>query len=693
MRRLSITLSQSVRRHGALRTTIMTNIMRRSFSNALWHRITPSIHTVLKRELSSGTPDDLNNPNSYTEQSMCEKAKSGSTDLIINSLERHFRSSPKVSGAKPVMGQGLLAVITDASTMRKDMGDSFISVEHLLLATARASGPAADAFKEHGITYSQLENAVREIRGSHTVTSRNAEASYEALSKYARDLTAAAADGKLDPVIGRDSEIRRTIQILSRRTKNNPILLGEPGVGKTAGSTLMSLDMGALIAGAKFRGEFEERLKAVLNEVQSAEGQIVLFIDEIHNVVGAGGGEGSMDAGNLLKPMLARGELRCIGATTTKDILRGLKEKYEIHHGVRITDSALVAAATLSDRYISERFLPDKAIDLVDEASARLNIQVSSKPEAIDDESLKHRWDLERTGAEREADLATAAELKYEDLDTVSDEDIAQIVSSWTGVPVAKMLEGEMLKLLRLKQDLEKRVPIATLAFMGPTGCGKTELCKALASLMFDSEDAMCRIDMSEYMEQHSVAKLIGAPPGYIGHEEGGQLTEAKAHPSTFNVLLQLLDDGRLTDSKGNLVNFRNTIIIFTSNVGSEDILSTTALKRQFKPEFLNRIDEFVTFNSLGRENIRAIVDLEMNRVQARVSDRDLVINMTSDAKDWVAQIAYDPIFGARPLKRTIVREVETPISKVLLSKKLSAGTVINIDYSIGGDHLTITTS
>mmetsp|Transcript_21801 Transcript_21801/g.19860 ORF Transcript_21801/g.19860 Transcript_21801/m.19860 type:complete len:773 (+) Transcript_21801:733-3051(+) len=733
-------------------------------------------------------------------------------------------------------------------------------------------------FSDANINYQKLLEAVNAIRGSNKVTSRNPENKYEALQKYSRDLTEAASEGKLDPVIGRDEEIRRTIQILSRRTKNNPILIGEPGVGKTAiaeglaqrivrgdvpetlkGRKLLSLDMGALVAGAKYRGEFEERLKSVLSEVQAAEGQIVLFIDEIHTVVGAGGGsEGSMDAGNILKPMLARGELRCIGATTLKEyklhiekdkalerrfqqvyvaqptvedtisILRGLKDKYEVHHGVRITDSALVSAAVLSHRYISERFLPDKAIDLVDEAAAKLNIEVTSKPQAIDDldrriiqlqmerlsisrddpnsnrlisidqqlnllnrevEELKRRWELERAGvtklqeiknqidltitqiakAERDYDLNNAAVLKYgtlpelqrqlkieEDLissgeissrmirDTVSEDDIAAVVSVWTGVPISKLLEGESQKLLRLQEELDKRVigqheatrvvaeaiqrsragmsdpskPIATLAFLGPTGVGKTELCKALAKFLFDSEDAMVRIDMSEYMEQHSVSRLIGAPPGYIGFEDGGQLTEAvrrrpysvvlfdemeKAHPEVFNVLLQLLDDGRLTDSKGNIVNFKNTIIIFTSNIGSMDILDSQsnnalvktkvmeALRTKFRPEFLNRIDEFVTFKSLGLNELIPIVSLELSKVSKRLLDKEINLSVTDGAKLWLGELGFDSNFGARPLKRTIQREVETPIAQGILSKKFIAGSTILIDAKQGDERLTIT--
>jgi len=793
-------------------------------------------------------------------------------------LESFLRKQPKVSDtSSKVMGQSLLQCLTKSNSFKREFGDQFISIEHILLAIADTDGFTKKLLSEMNVNLSKLKEAVKEIRGSNKVSTRTPEATYEALKKYSRDLTEAAAEGKLDPVIGRDEEIRRAIQILSRRTKNNPILLGEPGVGKTAiaeglaqrivsgdvpstlkDRKLLSLDMGALVAGAKYRGEFEERLKAVLNEVQAAQGQIVLFIDEIHTVVGAGASEGSMDAGNLLKPMLARGELRCIGATTLKEyklhiekdkalerrfqqvmvsqpsvedtisILRGLKGKYEVHHGVRITDSALVAAATLSHRYISERFLPDKAIDLVDEAAAKLKIEVTSKPEAVDEidrkiiqlqmerlsiarddansprlatidaqivglqrqqQELTSRWDQERAGvtrvqelknqidltniaiakAEREYDLNQAAILKYGTLpdlqkqlkteednyskgshvarmlrDVVGEDDIAHIVSTWTGIPISKLLEGEMQKLLKLQDELDQRVvgqqaatkvvaeaiqrsragmsdpskPIATLAFLGPTGVGKTELCKALARFLFDTEEAMVRIDMSEYMEQHSVSRLVGAPPGYIGFEEGGQLTEAirrrpyavilfdemeKAHPDVFNILLQLLDDGRLTDSKGNVVNFRNTIVIFTSNVGSSEIsqlgvtddslrreATMAALRQRFRPEFLNRIDEFVSFNSLGMEQLVPIVDLELKKVAKRLEDKNLELSATDGAKAWLATLGYDPAYGARPLKRTIQREVETPISKGLLAGKYPQDSTIVLDAKPGDAALTI---
>lgn len=812
--------------------------------------------------------------------------------LFDKKLEDFLKKQPKVSDtSSQVMGQTLTACLSTGITLRKEMGDQFVSVEHLLLASAATEGFTKKLITEVGSSSAKLKEAVDAIRGNNKVTSRNPEASYEALAKYSRDLTAAAAEGKLDPVIGRDEEIRRTIQILSRRSKNNPILLGEPGVGKTAiveglaqrivsgdvpetlkNRRLMSLDMGALLAGAKYRGEFEERLKAVLSEVQAAEGKIVLFIDEIHTVVGAGGGgDGSMDAGNLLKPMLARGELRCIGATTlneyksriekdkalerrfqqvfvaqptvedTVSILRGLKEKYEVHHGVRITDSALIAAATLSHRYISERFLPDKAIDLVDEAAAKLNIEITSKPEAIDEldrkilqiemerlsisrdeknnnnnnpriasldsqllllrqqqQELRGRWDEERAGvnkiqeiknnidltnvaiakAEREYDLNQAAVLKYGTLpdlqkqlkaeeelytnnnnnknnnknrllrDTVTEDDIALIVSSWTGVPVTKLLSSEMQKLLLLQSELDTMVigqseatrvvaeaiqrsraglsdpskPIASLVFLGPTGVGKTELCKALSLLLFDSADAMVRIDMSEYGEQHSVSRLVGAPPGYIGYEEGGQLTEAvrrrpysvvlfdemeKAHPDVFNLLLQLLDDGRLTDSKGNLVNFRNTIVIFTSNIGSKEVselggdlnsnlareTTMNALRSRFRPEFLNRIDEFVTFKSLEMDQMVPIVELELKKVSQRLADsnRNLKLTVTEGAKRWLAELGYDPVYGARPLKRTIQREVETPLSKGILANKYPDASTLLVHADTGDLALTIT--
>jgi ATP-dependent Clp protease ATP-binding subunit ClpB len=854
---------------------------------------------------SSGVPENPMNPELYTEKAFEAIAKlpqygdhyknqrlealhlikalndagpAGLTQRILSKagidqnsfetkLEESLQRLPKLSDvSNKLIGNTLTEALKRSNELRKDFGDGYISVEHLLLGCTLTDSSSRKILMDAGASADALSTAVKAIRGNNKVTSKSAEETYEALKKYARDLTAAAKEGKLDPVIGRDEEIRRTIQILSRRTKNNPILLGEPGVGKTAiaeglaqriiagdvpetlkGRQLLSLDMGALIAGAKFRGEFEERLKAVLNEVQSSNGQIVLFIDEIHTVVGAGasGGDSAMDAGNLLKPLLARGELRCIGATTLKEyklyvekdkalerrfqqvfvsqptpedtisILRGLKDKYEVHHGIRIKDSALVAAALLSDRYISERFLPDKAIDLVDEAAAKLKIEVSSKPQALDEldrkvlqlqmerlsvarddeqsprlqqidtqinalnrerEELRSRWDAERAGVvkikelknqldaamtelaklERDYDLNNAAILKYGKIpelqkqlaqeeklqldkdesgaphdrllrDTVTEDDIALVVSLWTGVPVSKLLQSEMQKLLKLHSELDKRVvgqteatqvvaeavqrsraglsdptkPIATLAFLGPTGVGKTELCKALASQLFDSDDAIVRIDMSEYMESHSVARLIGAPPGYIGYEEGGQLTEAvrrrpyavvlfdemeKAHPDVFNLLLQLLDDGRLTDSKGNVVNFRNTIIIFTSNVGSSEIAAAglsekeamktatmLALRQKFRPEFLNRIDEFVVFSPLTIKEMAPIVELELRKVRRRLEDKQLGLVATDRAVHWLAHKGFDPVYGARPLKRAIQREVETPLAQALLSGRISA--------------------
>ncbi|CAM9110882.1 unnamed protein product [Laminaria digitata] len=773
------------------------------------------------------------------------------------------------------MGQTLQKVVAAASAAQVEFGDSFVSTEHLLLALVREDTRFTKrALQDQGIDEKKILDAVNEIRGPQKVTSRNPEAAYEALSKYSRDLTQAAQDGKLDPVIGRDDEIRRTVQILSRRTKNNPILLGEPGVGKTAiaeglaqriiagdvpeslkNRKLVSLDMGALIAGAKYRGEFEERLKAraVLKEVTESEGQIVMFIDEIHTVVGAGATSGSMDASNLLKPMLARGELRCIGATTlneykqhmekdkalerrfqqvfikqpnvedTVSILRGLKERYEVHHGVRLQDASLVAAAQLSHRYIADRFLPDKAIDLVDEAAAKLNIEVTSKPQMIDEvdrrliqlemeklslrketkrdalkrveqidtemeelqekqESLTQTWDEERgrvgkvqaikekldalkseiETAERGYDLNKAAELKYAvmpDLqkqleeeeavldmdnanagtkggsrmlrDEVTPDDIASVVASWTGIPPGKLLESEREKLMNLEDELHRRVigqdeavrvvadaiqrsraglndpdkPIASLIFLGPTGVGKTELCKALASYMFDTEEALVRIDMSEYMEKFAVSRLVGAPPGYVGYEEGGQLTDAirqrpysvvlfdemeKAHPDVFNIMLQLLDDGRITDSKGNVVNFCNCIIIFTSNVGSQNILDVSseesgareemrslvmaAMREGFRPEFLNRIDEFVVFDRLSAVDMRKISTLELNKVTLRLADKNITLEATDAALDFLSSVGYDPAYGARPLRRTIQREVETVLAKLIISGEITAG-------------------
>ncbi|MEB3172670.1 MAG: ATP-dependent chaperone ClpB [Cyanobacteriota bacterium] len=773
------------------------------------------------------------------------------------------------------LGKGLNAVLDQANELKGSYGDSYIAIEHLLLALAIDDRCGKQLLSQAGTDAAKLKDAVNAVRGSQKVTDQNPEGTYESLEKYGRDLTKAAREGKLDPVIGRDEEIRRTIQILSRRTKNNPVLIGEPGVGKTAiveglaqrivngdvpqalqNRQLVSLDMGALIAGAKYRGEFEERLKAVLKEVTASEGQIVLFIDEIHTVVGAGATGGAMDASNLLKPMLARGELRCIGATTldehrqhiekdpalerrfqqvfvdqptvedTISILRGLKERYEVHHGVRIADNALVAAAVLSSRYIADRFLPDKAIDLVDESAARLKMEITSKPEEIDEldrrilqlemeklslgresdaasrdrlerlekelaelreqqSSLNAQWQAEKGAidevsaikeeieqvqlqveqAKRNYDLNKAAELEYGTLaelhkklaakeaelsggdggaegrektllrEEVTEDDIAEVIAKWTGIPVAKLVQSEMEKLLNLEDELHTRVigqaqavtavadaiqrsraglsdpnrPIASFLFLGPTGVGKTELSKALASQLFDSEEAMVRIDMSEYMEKHAVSRLIGAPPGYVGYEEGGQLTEAvrrrpyavilfdeveKAHPDVFNVMLQILDDGRVTDGQGRTVDFTNTILILTSNIGSSSILDLAgdparhlemesrvneALRAHFRPEFLNRLDETIIFHSLKQEELRQIVELQVKRLALRLDDKKLGLELGADALDWLAGVGYDPVYGARPLKRAIQRELETPIAKAILAGTFLAGATIAV--------------
>ncbi|MCC5598493.1 ATP-dependent chaperone ClpB [Nostoc favosum] len=788
--------------------------------------------------------------------------------------EQFFQRQPKVSGSSSsvYLGRSLDTLLDRADGYRKEFQDEYISIEHLLLAYAKDDRFGKALFQEFGLDEGKLKNIIKQVRGSQKVTDQNPEGKYEALEKYGRDLTEAARKGQLDPVIGRDDEIRRTVQILSRRTKNNPVLIGEPGVGKTAiaeglaqriiagdvpqslkDRKLISLDMGALIAGAKFRGEFEERLKAVLKEVTESGGNIVLFIDEIHTVVGAGATQGAMDAGNLLKPMLARGELRCIGATTLDEyrkhiekdaalerrfqqvyvdqpsvedsisILRGLRERYENHHGVKISDSALVAAAVLSSRYISDRFLPDKAIDLVDEAAARLKMEITSKPEELDEidrkilqlemeklslkkesdaasrerleklekeiadlkeeqRTLNSQWqsekdiidkiqsvkkeiervNLEIQQAERDYDLNRAAELKYGNLtslhrqletveselanaqrsgksllrEEVTEADIAEIISKWTGIPISKLVESEKEKLLHLEDELHRRVvgqeeavtavadaiqrsragladpnrPIASFIFLGPTGVGKTELAKALAAYMFDSEDALVRIDMSEYMEKHAVSRLIGAPPGYVGYEEGGQLTEAirrrpysvilfdeieKAHPDVFNIFLQILDDGRVTDAQGHKVDFKNAIIIMTSNIGSQYILDVAgdnthydemrrrvmeAMRNSFRPEFLNRIDEIIIFHGLDKKELRHIVLLQVERLRQRLSDRKISLKLSDTALDFLAEVGYDPVYGARPLKRAIQRELETQIAKAILRGEFTDGNTIFVD-------------
>jgi ATP-dependent Clp protease ATP-binding subunit ClpB len=764
-------------------------------------------------------------------------------DALARKIEAEIGRLPKVSGpaAGPdqiYVAQRLSKLLVDAEDEAKKLKDEFVSVEHVLLAAIGA--------KDLGVARDRLMQALREIRGSQRVTSQNPEATYEALERYGRDLTKLAAQGKLDPVIGRDEEIRRVIQVLSRRTKNNPVLIGEPGVGKTAiveglalriirgdvpeglkNRRIISLDMGALIAGAKYRGEFEERLKAVLKEVQDSAGEVILFIDELHTVVGAGKTEGSMDAGNLLKPMLARGELHCIGATTldeyrkyiekdaalerrfqtvlvdqptvedTISILRGLKERYEVHHGVRIKDSALVAAAVMSSRYISDRFLPDKAIDLVDESAARLRTEIDSMPAELDEarrrvmqleierealrketdkaskerlaklekeladikaesDALAARWQAEKAAvqklralreqvdqtkteieqAERQYDLNRAAELKYGKLaalekqlaaeqekqtqskllkDAVDEEDIARVVARWTGVPVTRLLEGEMQKLLHLEDELHKRLigqdeavtavseavirarsglkdphrPIGSFIFLGPTGVGKTELARALAEFLFDDEHNMIRIDMSEYQEKHTVSRLVGAPPGYVGYEEGGQLTEAvrrkpysvvlfdeieKAHHDVFNVLLQLLDDGRLTDSQGRTVDFKNTIVIMTSNLPPDE------LPHRFRPEFLNRVDEIIVFHSLNEEHLKKIVAIQLGYLRARLADRHIMLDFTDRALAALVRSGYDPQYGARPLKRAIQKKVETPLGRMLIQGSIKDGQTVTVD-------------
>jgi ATP-dependent Clp protease ATP-binding subunit ClpB len=810
----------------------------------------------------------------------------GNPAALVQRIQQALARLPRVSGPGAQTGQvyispGVNDLLGRADAEAQRMKDEFVSVEHLLLALADLKdGAVAETFRGAALTKDNLLAAVAAVRGGQRVTSPTPEGTYEALEKYGRDLTALAQQGKLDPVIGRDEEIRRVIQILSRRTKNNPVLIGSPGVGKTAiveglaqrivrgdvpeglkGKRIVTLDMGALVAGAKYRGEFEERLKAVLKAVQDAQGEVLLFIDELHTVVGAGAAEGAMDASNLLKPALARGELHCIGATTldeykkhiekdaalerrfqpvtvdqptvedTISILRGLKERYEVHHGVRIKDAALVSAAVLSHRYIADRFLPDKAIDLVDEAAARLRTEIDSMPAELDEitrrtmqleierealkkesdaasrerlakieeelgrlqgeaKTLREQWEREKAAIERPRqlrkrieevkleiekatrayDLNRVAELQYGTLATlerelreeearavaagggrrllkeeVDEEDIAEVVSRWTGIPLSKLMEGEMQKLLRLPEELHQRVvgqdeavravadavvraragikdpkrPIGSFLFLGPTGVGKTELARALAATLFDDEDNIVRLDMSEYMEKHTVARLIGAPPGYVGYEEGGQLTEAvrrkpysvvlldeieKAHPDVFNVLLQVLDDGRLTDGQGRTVNFKNTVIIMTSNIGSQLILESRgadersyqrmreqvleALRRQFRPEFLNRVDEVVVFRALTEAELEKIVEIQLDGLRRRLTERRITLEVSKPTYAYLARVGYDPVFGARPLKRAIQREVETPVARLIVAGKLRDGGRVRVD--VAGDALSV---